>query len=263
MFEVAWCVMLYSTVLTLEFSPLVFERLGWDRPRRVIHRFTIPLVIAGVLLSTLHQSSLGTVFLVVPGKLYRLWYSPYLPVMFFLSALTVGFAMVMVESYLSSYFLKHSLKREIIVDVSRFLSMALFFYLAVKFQDLFARGHMGALLEPRLETYCFWLEVVLLLAPALLLINARVRWNLNASFLCALLVVLGVVVNRLNVSIVGMYASSGNIYLPSWGELGISAFLITAGVLVFGLAVKHLNVFEDQHPETSAAPAAVSAGATP
>jgi Ni/Fe-hydrogenase subunit HybB-like protein len=263
MFEVAWCVMLYSAVLALEFSPLVFERLGWERSRRFIHQFTIPLVIAGVLLSTLHQSSLGTVFLVVPGKLYRLWYSPYLPVLFFLSALTVGFAMVMVESYLSSCFLNHSLKREIIVDISRFLSVALFFYLAVKAQDLIARGQVGALLVPRLETYCFWLEIGLLLAPACLLVSTRIRWNLNASFLCALLVVLGVVLNRLNVSIVGMYNHSGNLYLPSWQEVGISAFLIVIGVFIFGLAVRYLNVFENEQPGARAASPVVGAGATP
>ncbi|MCE9613129.1 MAG: Ni/Fe-hydrogenase cytochrome b subunit [Lentisphaerae bacterium] len=261
MFEVAWCVMLYSTVLALEFSPLVFERLGWHKPRKFIHEYTIPLVMAGVLLSTLHQSSLGTVFLVVPGKLYPLWYSPYLPLMFFLSALTVGFAMVIVESYLSSYFLKHSLKKGLIVDLSRFLSMAILVYLAAKFQDLFARGQLGALLEPRLETACFWLEILLLLVPGLLLISARVRLNLNYSFLCALMVVAGVVVNRMNVATVGMFAFTGNLYVPSASEIAVSVFLLTVGVVVFGLAVKYLNIFEVEESETHGEPSALGAGA--
>src|SRR3989338_633278 len=106
MFEVAWCVILYTTVLLIEFSPVVLERLGFHAQARIVHGIAIPLVLAGVLLSTLHQSSLGTLFLVVPEKLYKLWYTPYLPFMFFVSALVVGFAMVIFESYVSAYFLK-------------------------------------------------------------------------------------------------------------------------------------------------------------
>ena len=86
MFEIAWCVMLYTTVLLLEFLPVVLERLGWKRQLDWMHTIMIPLVIAGVILSTLHQSSLGSLYLIVPGKLYPLWYSPLEPVFFFVSA---------------------------------------------------------------------------------------------------------------------------------------------------------------------------------
>ncbi len=102
MFEVAWCVTLYLTVLALEFSPVVFERFQLHRPLRVVKAVTIPLVIAGVLLSTLHQSSLGSLYLIVPEKLYPYWYSPLLPVFFFISAVSVGLAMVIFESNLSA-----------------------------------------------------------------------------------------------------------------------------------------------------------------
>ena len=102
MFEVSWCVTLYLTVLFLEFSGMVFERLGWTRALVIQQAATVPLVIAGTMLSTLHQSSLGSFYLIVPGKLHALWYSPLLPVHFFLSALAVGLAMVIVESRLSS-----------------------------------------------------------------------------------------------------------------------------------------------------------------
>jgi hypothetical protein len=90
MFEVAWCVTLYSTVLFLEFLPMVFEKFGWHRPLSWIHRISVPLMILGVLLSTLHQSSLGTLFLIVPSKLYALWYTPILPLLFWVSAIAVA-----------------------------------------------------------------------------------------------------------------------------------------------------------------------------
>src|SRR5208283_4198431 len=149
MFEVAWCVMLYSTVLLLEFSPIVLARFGLVRLVQTIQKLSIPLVLAGVLLSTLHQSSLGTLFLVVPGKLYKLWYTPYLPVMFFSSAVAVGFAMVIFESYVSSAIFNKGLEKGIIKALARFLVLATIFYLALKFEDLFARQALGALCEPR------------------------------------------------------------------------------------------------------------------
>jgi len=248
MFEVAWCVMLYTAVLFIEFSPAVLERLGLHSHAAIIHKIAIPLVLVGVLLSTLHQSSLGTLFLIVPEKLYKLWYTPYLPVMFFISAVVVGFAMVILESYLSSYFLKKRLEKAILVDITHFLLVAILFYLGIKFQDLFARRALGALWAPRIETYCFWLEIALLALPAAVLAVRRMRVNENAAFLCSVSVVLGVVVNRLNVSLVGFYSYNHSVYLPSFYEVAISVFLVTVGVVVFGLAVKYLNIYESETP---------------
>src|SRR5512140_3507106 len=98
MFEVGWCVMLYTTVLALEFAPIVLERFKLDKPLRILHAISVPLIILGVILSTLHQSSLGSLYLIVPGKLYPLWYTPLLPVLFFLSALAVGMGMTVFAS---------------------------------------------------------------------------------------------------------------------------------------------------------------------
>ena len=102
MFEVAYCVMLYTTVLSLEFSPIVLERFNLQKPLKIVRAALIPLVILGVILSTLHQSSLGTVYLIMPEKLHPFWYSPLLPVFFFISAIAVGLAMTIFESSLSS-----------------------------------------------------------------------------------------------------------------------------------------------------------------
>ena len=102
MFEVAYCVMLYTTVLALEFSPIVLERFKLEKPLRIIRGVLIPLVIAGVLLSTLHQSSLGSLYLIMVNKLHPFWYTPLLPVFFFLSAICVGLAMTIFESSMSA-----------------------------------------------------------------------------------------------------------------------------------------------------------------
>jgi Ni/Fe-hydrogenase subunit HybB-like protein len=102
LFEVAWCVMLYLMVLSLELAPAVCERFGWRKLLGWVRAISAPVVIFGVILSTLHQSSLGSLFLIVPEKLYPLWYTPILPVQFFISAVFAGLAMVIFASWQSN-----------------------------------------------------------------------------------------------------------------------------------------------------------------
>src|SRR5215472_14622908 len=125
MFEVAWCVMLYTTVLFLEFIPVVFEKFGWHKPLTWIHSISVPLMIAGVLLSTLHQSSLGSLFLIVPEKMYPLWYSPTLPAMFYISAIGVGLAMTIFESWHSSRAFGRALELPLLASMGRVLAGAI------------------------------------------------------------------------------------------------------------------------------------------
>ena len=125
MFEVAWCVMLYTTVLALEFSPVVFEGLRLERPQRILHSFTTPLVIVGVILSTLHQSSLGSLYLIVPAKLHPLWYTPLLPYLFFISAIGAGIGMTILESYLSKRAFGRHLEMDLLEPLARGMVVAL------------------------------------------------------------------------------------------------------------------------------------------
>ncbi len=249
MFEVAWCVLLYTTVLMFEFSPVVFEKLKWQRPLRIVHAITIPLVILGVILSTLHQSSLGSVFLIVPAKLSQLWYTPMLPVMFFLSAVAVGPAMVIVESTLSSRAFGRGLESDLLASLGKASSIALFIYLFVKVADLLLRGAWVRLLAPTFTSGFFWAEIVLgVLLPAVLLSQRSVRENPSALFRAAALVVGGVLLNRFNVGMIGMWAYTGPTYIPSFAEILVSLSVVAAGVVAFGVIAKFLPVFgSDEH----------------
>ena len=245
MFEVAWCVTLYLTVLALEFSPIVLERFHMVKPLKIVKAVTIPLVIAGVLLSTLHQSSLGSLYLIVPSKLHPFWYSPWLPVLFYISAIGVGLAMVIFESNLSA----RAFGREIEMPLLSQLAKALLWVLAVfgvlRFGDLASRGALALLREPTTETLLFILEMVLgTVMPVALLAFARVRENREGLFATAVLVITGFLLNRLNVSITGMEASSGAHYFPRWTEVSVTLSLVGAGFLLFALAVRYLRVFE-------------------
>src|SRR5450759_2395608 len=244
MFEVAWCVMLYTNVLAIEFSPIVFERLGWQRPLRVVRALYTPFVIIGVLLSMMHQSSLGTVFVIMPDKLHGLWYTPWLPVFFFITAITAGLGMTIVESYLSQRAFGHKLDQRLLEGVARVAVVLLGVYALWKTEDLFGRGNLGLVFRLSPESVMFWGEMGLgVFLPMVLFALPAWRRNPRALFLGAVLTVLGFIVNRLNVSITGMQGAAGAHYFPSAMELAVTAAFVAAGFGIFAWSVKHLNVF--------------------
>ncbi len=256
MFEVAYCVMLYTAVLSLEFSPVVLERFNLQKPLKVIRAVLIPLVICGVILSTLHQSSLGTLYLIMPTKLHPFWYSPLLPVFFFISAIAVGLAMTIFESSMSSKHFGRELELPILQELGRVLLVVLSVYTILRFEDLLHRGVLKQLFQPSYETNLFLLEVAMsMIAPLVLLSFKRVRTSPNGLYWTAVLVVLGFITNRLNVSITGMETAAGLHYVPKWTEIAITGAIIAAGFAAFGFAVKYLPIFPEH--EAGAAPAGV------
>jgi len=248
MFEVAWCVTLYTTVLFLEFLPMVFEKFGWSGPLGWIHRISVPLMIVGVLLSTLHQSSLGTLFLIVPEKLYPLWYSPLLPLMFYVSAICVGLAMTIFESWHSSRAFGRALEMPLLTGLARVLAVALSVYLWIRFLDLLHRNALLLLRQNRIETWLFALEIALMAVPMVLLGFTSIRKRPGALYACAVMVVFGFIANRLNVGITGLEAGSGTHYIPKWSEVAVTLSIVAAGFAFFRAIAQYFPVFEAQPP---------------
>lgn len=246
MFEVGWCVTLYTSVLALEFVPVVFERFRWTKALKIMHAILIPLVILGVILSTLHQSSLGSLYLIVPQKLYPLWYTPLLPVMFFVSALCAGLAMTIFESWQSSKAFGKHLELPLLSSMGRVLAVVLAVYLTMRFLDLWNRDALGLLMVRRTETYLFLLEIALFLAPMFLLFRKRIYSNPHALYGCAVMVLFGFVANRLNVSVTGMEATSGTYYFPKWTEVAVTLAIVALGFTIFRLACRYLPIFGPQ-----------------
>ena len=244
MFEVAWCVMLYSTVLALEFAPAVFEKFGWQAPLRILRIISAPIVIAGVVLSTLHQSSLGTMYLIVPHKLHALWYTPMLPLMFYVSAIAVGLAMAIFESWHSSKAFNRTLEMPLLTGMGRMLAVVLSVYMTMRLVDVFRRGALPLALENTIEAQLFALEIVLMLVPMGLLFRDHVRRHPVSLYWCAVSVILGFVCNRLNVSVTGMERGSGVTYIPAWTEVAVTLSIIAAGFAIFRFLAKRLPVFE-------------------
>jgi c(7)-type cytochrome triheme protein len=249
MFEIGWCVMLYTTVLALEFSPMVLERFNLQKPLRIIRLVYTPLVIVGVLLSTLHQSSLGTLYVIAPGKLHGLWYTPLLPVFFFISAIAGGLAMTIFESFLSRRAFGKRLEGDLLRGLGRVIVVVLAVLAVWRLQDLAARGNFGLIFQLTPESVMFWGEFGLGIAlPLVLFAVPWIRRTNSGLILAATLTIMGFIVNRLNVAITGMTASSGVTYVPSWMELAVTMSIVAAGFALFGLAVRYLNVFPDEAP---------------
>ena len=254
MFAVAWCVMLYIMVLAFEFSPMLLERLKLVKLAQTIRGITVPLVILGVLLSTVHQSLLGTLFVIVPEKLHGLWYTPILPIAFFLSAVAAGLAMVIIESYLSARAFGRRLELDLLEDLARGIVAVLGLYLVVLLQDLGGRGAFHLLSTRSPEAFLYLVELSFgVVAPMVLLSVRTIRRDRAGLFCGALLTTLGLVLNRLNVCITGMQGAMGQeyflepgmemAYFPSLMELSVTASLVLLGCVGFALAAKYLEVF--------------------
>lgn len=246
MFEIAWCVALYASVLAMEFLPPVFEWLGWGYARSVAMKATIGLTVCGVMLSTLHQSSLGALFLMTPTKLHPLWYSPFIPAYFFISSIAAGLSMVIVESALSHRAFTSRADHDVDLDkitigLARGASIVLFSYFFIKLQGVANSMRMDLLFTG----YGYWFMVEMLgfvLLPSLLFaIGARhgrvglLRWT-------AAWTVLGIIVNRLNVSIIAFNWAAPDRYVPSWMEVWISIALVVIGIQVFRWIVNRMPV---------------------
>ncbi len=254
LFEVGVCVLTYTIVLALEFSPAVFEKFNWHLPLRVIRAIQIPLVIAGVCLSTLHQSSLGSMLLMAPTYLHPLWYTPILPIMFLNSAIAVGPAMVMFESTLTGKALGHKQSHEIMEGLGKIIPWILGIYLVLKLGDLLLAGEIGLIFTAYPYNLNWWIEILVGIVAPMVLFNLKsIRKSDTKLFWVAVLVILGLMFNRFNVSMFALAMRPGYTYFPTWMEFAISAGLVADSMLVIWLAYKLLPMMQHE-PAQIAAP---------
>jgi Ni/Fe-hydrogenase subunit HybB-like protein len=243
LFEVALCVMTYTGVLALEFSPMLFERLNWRVPLKIIRAIQIPLVITGIVLSTLHQSSLGSMLLMMPETLNALWYTSILPLLFLISAIAVGPAMVLVESTLSSRAFGHTLSVDILGGLGRAIPYILGVYLVLRIAELVVSGELGMIFSETPLNILWWVEILGgVVLPIILFSRVSVRESKAKLFGAALLVVGGLILNRFVVSWIALEPRVGTVYFPHWMEFAVSVGLVADAIIVFMLANRLLPV---------------------
>jgi Ni/Fe-hydrogenase subunit HybB-like protein len=256
LFEVAACVALYLTVLFIEFTPAALEWLGLKRARSIVNKLTLVLTIFGVVLSTLHQSSLGALFLIAPSKLHPLWYSPYLALYFFVSSIVAGLSMVIFESTLAHRYFHDKMDAEhlqetdgVALGFGKAAAFVLAGYFVMKVIGL-AQTNAWSYLS---TGYGLWFLVELLgfvLLPCYTYAIGVREKNLKIIRWTAAWTVLGIIVNRLNVGLIAFnwQLPSSERYFPHWMEIGISVFVITLGVLAYRFIVAHMPILY-AHPD--------------
>jgi Ni/Fe-hydrogenase subunit HybB-like protein len=256
--EIGLCVMTYLAVLAIEFAPVLFEGLKWQKFAHLIHHYIMPFVILGVVLSTLHQSSLGSLLLIQPAKLFPLWWTPILPVLFFTSAITIGLGMIILESSLSTRYFQRGLETHLLEKLAKVIPIVLAIYAVIKFGQLTIAGDLKYLFTSGLMSILFWAEILIgVVIPIVLFSIKRIRQSDNGLLIGAIILLLGMILNRFDVSwfavkhpdpmtYIPTFMANNVHYFPSLPEVLVSIGIFAGGILAFGLAVKYLPVFEEQ-----------------
>jgi Ni/Fe-hydrogenase subunit HybB-like protein len=245
LFEIAWCIMLYLAVLAVEFSHVVLEKFHFDRTVRVLHKFGIVFVIAGISLSTLHQSSLGTLFLATPYRLHPLWHTDLLPFLFFVTAVGLGCLTISWVALVTHRLYRAEQPMDAVSGLGRIASYVLGFYLLVRFSGILIAGKASLLIAPTWDTANFWIEILLsALLPAALLAKGRFRESPVAMLWISSLAILGMSLNRINVAGLATVSATNFFYLPVWTEWVVTIGILAGAALVFLFCVEHFSVFD-------------------
>jgi len=254
MWVIAMHVIFYTLTLAIESSPMLFEKLKWQNAVNFVNKIIVPVVLFGVMLSVLHQSSLGALYLIVPNKLSPLWNTSFLPYLFLASAVMMGLSMVSIEAIASARAFKHNINWGIISGLARGCMIAIVIYLVLKLYFLATGPGIGAAFAGTAEANMYLLEVIVgMILPLVILAGSKKKADsVNGLALAHILVITGVLINRFNVSISGLYgfqSATGSSYLPSLIEILITLSLAALGIFVFKLTAKYLALFPEAETE--------------
>lgn len=243
LFEVFWCISIYTTIQVLEFGEIVTERVG-VKMHKLLKKMLPTLMIIGVIFPTLHQASLGGLFLIIPHKLYPLWWSPLLPIFFLLSSFFVGPAMICVESTVAGRAFKHSIPVSVLHGLAKISCYGMMVYLVLKVYDLVERGAFGLMFLGNLQGNLFLLEMILGIIIPIGIVFSKVGKTRTGLFIYGLFVSGGVVFNRLDIVFVGMNKTSGGFYIPAVTEAAVSIGLVAIGCLAYCFVVENFNILD-------------------
>jgi Ni/Fe-hydrogenase subunit HybB-like protein len=253
LYEVGWCAFLYLSVLAFEFAQVPLEQLGWGRVLSITRVIYMPLMLLGVTLSHLHQSSLGTLMTLIPHKVNLLWWSEQLPLLYLFSAMMAGPAMAILEYLAASRWLGFEPRMDMLAGLARIEAWLVGLFLAFQIGDLVSReGAVDAMLSGTWFALSFWVEIGFgLLLPLVLLTMPEVRQSRGWLATACALVVAGVLLHRLNVTVIGLRVRHWETYVPSLGEIAITLGITAGAVFAFGVLARVLPI----HEELSRSPA--------
>ncbi len=251
MFLVAWHFMLYMLAQLIEFSPTVAEWIGARRARKILSGMTIGAVIFGITLSTLHQSGLGALFLMAKEKIHPLWYSEFIPILFFVSSIFAGLSMVIFEGSISNKVFSDQISEKnqrahhsIIHKLAKICTVTMLAYFFLKVLDFVHGQHWNLINTPM--GYWFLTEILgFVLLPMILYFISYRKNNLLLIKVASVITMLGIILNRLNISIIGFKWNAATHYVPSWMEIVITLAVISAEIWILRWVINRMPVLRD------------------
>jgi Ni/Fe-hydrogenase subunit HybB-like protein len=242
MFEVAICITLYIVVMWIEFSPTFFEKFGMDAAKRKLSKFMFAIIALGTLLPMMHQSSLGTMWVVLGDQVHPLWQTPMVPLLFLLTAIIMGYAVVLFESCVASSAYRRSIEMHLLTPMAKVMLGVLAAYLVVRIGDLVVRGALGLAFSWSLETFMFWLEMACFIAPFFVIGTETQRRNPAYLFIGGILLMLAGSILRINGYLIGYNTGGGYEYFPSFTELMVTVGMFAAEVLGYIIITRRFPV---------------------
>ena len=243
--EISLCITLYTGILVLEIAPVFLEKWGYKTPIRWIERGIFIIAGAGIVLSMLHQSSLGSLFLLMPHKLHPLWWTPALPLLFYLQAVYTGLGTTAIAVRLVWGALKLPINRELFRRIGQAMSINLMLYLAVKVGDWMGGGKVPLLLHPDAFGLIAWLELIIGIFIPLGILLSKLVGHTSGPFWAGVFALIGTFIDRLVISWVGLAEPSPVTYFPSWIEIMIVVGMIAGGFLLYGAVVRYFKLFPE------------------
>jgi Ni/Fe-hydrogenase subunit HybB-like protein len=242
MFEVAICITLYIVVMWIEFSPVVMEKFGLRDMKKKLGKVMFFVIALGTLLPMMHQSSLGTLWVVLGTQVHPLWQTPLVPLLFLLTAIIMGYAVVLFESCLASSAYRRSIEMHLLTPLAKVMLGVVAAYIAVRVADLVVRGALGMALGLSLESLMFWLEMACFVAPFFVIGREIQRRNPARLFVAGILLMLGGSLLRLNGFLIGYSTGGGYQYFPSLGEIMVTTGMFAAEVLGYIVITRRFPV---------------------
>lgn len=245
MFEVAACIATYVLIMWLEFSPAFFEKSGSSKTLKKINSVMFVFIALGILLPTMHQSSLGSLMIIAGDKLSGLWQTGFLPLLFLISAIMMGFGMVIFESMFSSVHLERPLETSLLSKLSGVIPKLLIVFLIIRFGDLIFKGKLGLIFSFNLQSLMFVIENLLFIFPLVILSSQEKRERPRCLFISAASLVLAGAVYRFDTFLVGYNPGVNFQYFPSFAEIMITVGIISVEIMAYLIFIKTLPVLPE------------------
>jgi Ni/Fe-hydrogenase subunit HybB-like protein len=242
MFEVAVCISLYIVVMWIEFSPTFMEKFGKAEAKRKLNKVMFIFIALGTVLPMMHQSSIGTMLVVMGVQIHPLWRTPLEPALYLLTAITMGYAVVLFESCLASSALRRNLEMHLLTPLSKVMLGFLVAYLIVRLGDVAVRGALPLAFAPTLEAVMFWLETACFVAPLFLIGRESDRRNPARLFLAGILLMLGGALLRIDGFLIGYETGDGFNYFPALSEILVTVGLFSLEVIGYIVVTRRFPV---------------------